>query len=276
MKEFSLFGVKEINVVNNEVDKHVENILINGFTILEDVLNDEILEQLRSKLDLLYDVQVKEIGSEDKLKLIKDTNNVRAPLVYDDAFLYHVAANKKVMKIISSILGDYYILMLQNGVINQPNREYQPNAYAYHRDINYQHFTSSRPLSISAFFCIDNFSKVTGGTCVLPFTHKFEKCPSEEYILANEKTVIAKAGSVIIFDSMMYHRSGVNTSENPRRGINNMYVLPFIKQQISFPNMLNGRFSADQELSKLLGYDSETDLDVRSFREKRIARIIQD
>ena len=36
--------------------------------------------------------------------------------------------------------------------------------------------------------------------------------------------------------------------------------------------MLNGRFSENEFLAKFLGYDSETDNDVKSFRLKRINR----
>jgi ectoine hydroxylase-related dioxygenase (phytanoyl-CoA dioxygenase family) len=275
MEDFTLFGIKEITHNNSYLDIHKENIKIKGYTVVENVLDEDILVRIRLKLDELYEHQIQEFGSEEFLKLINDTNNVRAPLVYDELFLTHVAANPKVLEIISYILGDYFILMLQNGVINKPKREFIPNAYAYHRDINYQHFTSSRPLSLSAFYCIDKFSEETGGTHILPFTHKFESCPSIDYIKSNEIVVNAKPGSVIVFDSMMYHRSGVNRSKDSRRGINNMYVLPFIKQQISFPNMLKGRYSEDPFLSKLLGYESETDRDVRSFRQKRIDRVNQ-
>jgi ectoine hydroxylase-related dioxygenase (phytanoyl-CoA dioxygenase family) len=269
---FTIFGVNEINKVNSDLDLHLENIAIRGYTIIKDVLNQEELTFARNTLDRLYKVQINEVGNEELLSQINDTNNVRAPLVYEDFFLHKVAANEKVLDLVKGILGDYFILMLQNGVFNMPYIGNKPNAYAHHRDLNYQHFVSSRPLAISALFCIDDFNSNTGGTIVIPYTHKFERCPSLEYISENEIQITSKPGSVIVFDSMMYHRSGTNTSNIIRRGINNMYVAPFIKQQISFPKMLNGRFSENEFLAKFLGYESETDNDVKSFRLKRINR----
>ncbi len=273
MNEFSLFGVKELHVVASEIDRRVEELRIQGYTVISNVLRDDELVSIRKKIDEIYQLQVQEMNGEENLERINDSNNARCLLAYDDIFLTRVAGNPLVLEVVKAVLGEYFILMLQNGVVNMPLQAKKPNAWAYHRDLNYQHFTSSRPLSISALFCIDDFSEETGGTYVLPFTHKFESCPSVEYIKQHETAMSAKAGSVIVFDSMMYHRSGKNSSPNVRRAINNMYVLPFMKQQINIPAMLNGKFSDNPHWAQFLGYDSESDLSVKKFRQKRLDRI---
>jgi ectoine hydroxylase-related dioxygenase (phytanoyl-CoA dioxygenase family) len=272
-QSFSLFGVKEQSKSNSILDVRIEEFSIKGYTVIPEVLTPDKLEYLRHNLDKLYESQVLEVGGEDALASINDSSTVRAPLVYDEAFLHLVAANPKVIEHVERVMGSYFILMLQNGVINQPVRNFVPNSYAFHRDVNYQHFVSSRPLAISALFCIDDFNESTGGTVVLPGTHKQELCPSYDFIQRNEVHISAEAGSVLLFDSMMYHRSGVNKSENIRRGVNNMYVAPFIKQQISFPSMLGHNYTSDPFLLQFLGYTSESDTSVVGFRQKRIDRL---
>lgn len=273
MKDFTFFAIREFVEVSSDIDKHVEQLYLDGYTVLENVLDDRELDIARRKIDEIYQRQIDDLGGDEHLlETIKDCNFARCLLAYDDFFLTKVAANQRVIEVIEKALGEHYILMLQNGILNKPYPQQNSNACAFHRDLNYQHFTSSRPLSISALFCIDHFSEKTGATCILPYTHKIEKCPSEHYIQNNEKVVNAKAGSVIIFDSMMYHRAGRNTSDNVRRAINNMYVLPFIKQQISFPAALKGRHSDHPFYKKLLGYESEPANSVISFRKKRIMR----
>jgi ectoine hydroxylase-related dioxygenase (phytanoyl-CoA dioxygenase family) len=274
MKDFTFFAVKEFVEVSNETEQHVEELFLDGYTVVENVLDEEDVALARKKIDKIYQQQIDELGGDESvLGKIKDSNFARCLLAYDDFFLTEIAANKKVLQIINSALGDYYILMLQNAILNKPYRQQTSNACAFHRDLNYQHFTSSRPLSISALFCIDDFTEENGATRVLPYTHKLEKCPSESYIEKHQKPVMGKAGSVIIFDSMMYHCAGKNTSDEVRRAVNNMYVLPFIKQQISIPAMLNGRFSDHPFYKRFLGYESEAETDVLSFRQKRIERV---
>lgn len=266
------FGVKEFSRLSSETDRCVEEIKLVGYAIMRDVLSGSDLEAAREKMDRIYRTQLDEMGGEHQLAAINDTYNARCLLAYDDYFL-SLATNARVLAVVEKFLGDYFILMLQNGVLNAPNAGDRQNAGYWHRDLNYQHFISTRPFSISALFCVDDFSEETGGTYVLPASHKTEAFPSKEFVTQHERVVNAKAGSIAIFDSMLYHRGGHNRSRNVRRAINHMYALPFIKQQISLPKILNGKFRESVFLSKFLGYESEPDESVVEFRKRRIRRI---
>src|SRR3954471_13584870 len=175
------FGVKEFHDATTAADKAVEDVTLIGFTIVGNVLTDSQLQSIRTKLDAIYERQTAEVGGEENLHQINDAFTVRCPLAYDDDFL-DVATQPRVLSIVQKLLGDYFTLMLQNGILNFPAKGTQQNAGAWHRDLNYQHFTSSRPLSISALFCIEPFSSETGGTQVLPASHKTEKFPSPDYV----------------------------------------------------------------------------------------------
>jgi len=266
------FGVKEFSSAESELEQAVEDIRLLGYTVVPYVLNTAELEQAREKIDHVYAIQVKEVGGEYQLAAINDAHTARCPLAYDKFFL-EVATKPKVLAIVEKFLGEYFILMLQNGVINSPAVGNEQNAGYWHRDLNYQHFISTRPISISALFCIDAFSEETGGTFVLPASHKAEAFPSESFVLQHEKVVNAPAGSVLVFDSMLYHRGGLNRSPHPRRGLNHMYALPLIKQQISLPRLLKGEFSDDPFLRKFLGYASEPHDSVYDFRKTRLERL---
>lgn len=69
---------------------------------------------------------------------------------------------------------------------------------------------------------------------------------------------------------MLFHRAGVNGSTGTRRGINHLYTLPFIKQQVSLPHALGPKYESDPFLAKFLGYESETAADVKSWRNKKL------
>ncbi len=265
------FGVKEFSRPASDVDGCVEEIKLVGYTILPDLLSGAELEEMRHKMDSIYQTQVEEIGGLQQLAAISDTYTAMCLLAYDDCFI-RMATNPQVLAIVERFLGDYFILMLQNGILNVPQVGNDQTPGYWHRDLGYQHFVSSRPLGITALFCIDDFNAETGGTYLLPASHKTEAFPSEEFIRRHEQGVNAKAGSAIVFDSMLYHRGGHNRSQGIRRGVNNIYTLPLIKQQVSLPKMLKGKYREDPLLSKLLGYESEPDENVIEFRQRRIRR----
>jgi ectoine hydroxylase-related dioxygenase (phytanoyl-CoA dioxygenase family) len=102
------------------------------------------------------------------------------PLAYEPIFL-ELAANPRILKICRTLVADYVTLNQQNGIINPPNGQ-RYNQAAWHRDLPYQHFTSSRPLAINALFCIDAFTVENGATKVLPASHREEAFPSDAFI----------------------------------------------------------------------------------------------
>lgn len=265
------YGVKERHRLESEFDGYVEDIKRDGFAILPGVLSEAELEEGRAKLDRIYEVQLEEFGGIERLEAIGDIYVAGCLLAYDEFFL-KMATKPRVLALVEHFLGDYFTLMMQNGIINVPQVGEEQNPSRWHRDLGYQHFTSSRPLGITALYCLDDFSEVTGGTRVLPGSHKAETFPSDDYVRRHERSVEAPAGSAVMLDVMVYHGGGYNRSQQVRRGVNNIYTLPLIKQQISMPSMLKGRYSDDPFLSKLLGYDSETDPSVLDFRRKRLAR----
>lgn len=157
-----------------------------------------------------------------------------------------------VISILKSILGQSILLIMQNAIINRPSAvNYQSR---WHRDLNYQHWTSSKPLALNALFVIDPFTVESGCTHVLPGTHLRSEFPSEEFVLKHESPAVAEPGSVIIMDSMIYHRSGKNSSNYARRAVNHVIGLPFMSQQIDIPKYVGPRLATDDFARGFFGY----------------------
>ncbi len=262
------YGVKKQKETLSKENSIIEEISINGYSILENVIEENELSEYRMKLDRLNSEQELHFGK-SYLESIQELDTVRSPFLSDDFFL-KMATNPNILNIIEKLLGDYFILHLQNGVINKPSIGHHQSSW--HRDLPYQEFVITKPLAISVFWCIDPFNSDTGGTVVLPFTHKFEYLPSINYIEKFEKQIVASPGSVLIFDSMLFHRAGYNSSGIIRRGVNNMYSVPILKQQIDIPKALMGKYSEDQFLNKFLGYASNVPDNIDEFREKRMLK----
>jgi ectoine hydroxylase-related dioxygenase (phytanoyl-CoA dioxygenase family) len=267
LNEIKTHGVREFQKNSDLDDLCVEEIKSIGYTIIDSGYSPEQLATIRRKIDAIYEQQVREIGGAENLTRMNDADLARALLAYDDLFL-DVALHPRIISITKRLLGEVFILMSQNAIINRPtDQHYQ---VTWHRDLNYQHWVSSRPLAISALYAIDDFNELTGGTILIPASHKSEPFPSPEYAAAHQLKVAAPAGSILLFDAMIFHRTGTNRSTIIRRAVNHIYTLPLIKQQISFPRMLEGRFTEDPWVRYFLGYDSETGDSVQAWREHKL------
>ncbi|MCX6291618.1 MAG: phytanoyl-CoA dioxygenase family protein [Bacteroidetes bacterium] len=269
MKDES-YGVTKQNLVKDVVDEKLEEFFIRGFTVLENVLTNEELSETRKRLDDVYRKQVEEAAQNNfKLGDIREENVARMIFAYDDYFL-NMVTNSAIIGYVKKIVGHYFILHLQNGIINMPDEKHHQSSW--HRDLPYQDFVISKPLAVNALYCIDEFSKKTGGTLVVPFSHKMETIPSETYIEKHALQVEAPAGSVILMDSMVFHRAGYNSSTIIRRAVNHVYVAGILKQQMNIPSMLKGKFSDNPFLRMLLGYDSSEANSVSEYRLKRLKK----
>lgn len=267
--ESTPYGKVKRHKIESESEQVLEEISILGFAILEGILSQSELEQSRTKLDAIYRKQENEFGKR-RMQETNELNLVRCPLAYDPFFL-ELAAHRKILTIVEALIGEYILLHLQNGILNAPGEEH--NQSFWHRDLPYQDFVISHPLAVSALFCIDDFTQDRGGTWVLPYSHKMELLPSDRFLQKHQHSVAATAGSVILFDGMLYHRAGLNSSNEVRRGINHVYVAPILKQQIDLPVLLQGRYAEDPFYRKFLGYDSQVPGSDQEYRQKRYDKL---
>ncbi len=251
MTKIKTHGVTQQHVNHSPQDYYLEQLKRVGFVILPDVFTPDEVSILRQRLLEIYAEQSDDFGGEDNLLKIKDRNICRSMLVWDEIFLETVI-NPVIYNLVKAYLGENISLSSQVGVLNRPDQEnYQ---IAWHRELQYQHFVSTSPLAVQSMIALDPFNASTGGTFVLPGSHLFNEFPSDEFANDFELQVTMEPGSAVIFDSMLFHRAGVNTSQADRLGIVNLYTQPFIAQQIAFSRQLDGKYSDNSELYKLLGY----------------------
>jgi ectoine hydroxylase-related dioxygenase (phytanoyl-CoA dioxygenase family) len=263
------YGIVERGVAASDAARIAERIRLAGYAVVPGGFSSAEVADFGTRLEQVMARQVEEFGGADRLASIGDALTARCPIVYDDAFVA-LAAHATVLAICRELLGDYIVLMQQNGVINPSGERH--TQVAYHRDLPYQHFTSSRPLAISALFCIDPFTAETGATTMIPGSHRMEQFPSETVAAELDTQVSADPGSFIVFDAMVFHRAGQNRSGRLRRAVNQVFSTPIIAQQISLPDALNGRYADDPRLARLFGYEVAPSRSVAAWRERRLAR----
>jgi ectoine hydroxylase-related dioxygenase (phytanoyl-CoA dioxygenase family) len=209
-------------------------------------------------------------GGHAALASIEEHHTIRLPMLYEQVFL-GLATNPIVLEIARRMIGDYVVLNQQNGVIN-PRSGTPYNQGKYHRDLPYQHFVASRPLGITALFCLDPFTTENGATWVVPGSHKQEAFPSDAAVEALQIQATAAPGSFVVLDSMVFHAGGVNRTSRERRAVNQVFTIPLIKQQIALPSALGETFTSDPAQRRLLGYDVSVPRDVAAYYASRRAK----
>jgi ectoine hydroxylase-related dioxygenase (phytanoyl-CoA dioxygenase family) len=265
------YGISEAGQGAGPVDLHVEEIRLNGFTVVPRAFDDEHAQAWRDRIDAVVAAEMEAGGGIEAMDALGEGNTARAPLHRDARFL-ELAQNPVVLAICERLLDGYFLLNQQNAVVNPPVGQFFHQT-AYHRDLPYQHFTSSRPIAISALYCADAFEADNGATLMLAGSHKQESFPSESVVERWQQSVLAPAGSYLVFDSMLFHRAGVNRSPRARRAVNHVYSRAFLRQQILLPRLLGEGFTQDPATRRLLGYDADAPDTVEAWMASRRAKI---
>ena len=148
-----------------------------------------------------------------------------------------------------------YILNSFGAAINQPAGmgSYVHNV---HRDVR----TYSHPfrLLLNMLVMLDDFTLENGATRVLSGSHQLREKPADAFFDGNAVSLTGRAGSIVLFDSNLWHAAGRNTTDQVRAGLTLTFSRPFFKQQLDYPRFLSSAYeqSLSPQMRQLLGYDA--------------------
>lgn len=264
------YGVQELWPGKTETDFAYEKLRFQGFCTVDSGLDTATIAGLARDFDAARHAYLERYGADYDLAALGENTVIRMLPALMPSF-HALVENEPIKAFLRHVFPAQYALTQANGLINPPNEE-QFSQSRWHRDLPYQHFTSSRPLAVNCLFCLDPFTEENGATWVVPGSHKEECFPSQPVLEELAVQVSAPAGTFIVLDSMTYHSGGENRTDRQRRAVNHVYALPLIRRQISFANELKARGTDAEDLDPYLAGDIEY-ASIDEFLASRQARL---
>ncbi|SRR6266446_2148909 len=227
-----------------------------GYAIVEDVLDFSFIQTTRDAMYRVQDAILLNVG-EERLLRAGEMGVLRLMLKYDPCFFKFLEI-PELLTIVEATVSNTAIMHLQNGFIlpsfakGETPETFQ---HSFHQD--FPRVLNGYVASINMMFAIDEFSMSTGATQVVPGTHQ-TTAPDPEYLATNAIAVECPAGSMVIFDSTLWHAAGANTSGKDRLAINHQFTRSYIKQQIDYVRALGDAVVLAQapRTQRLLGWDT--------------------
>lgn len=240
--------------IDHSVAHVIEDIQNIGYSIIENAISSELINQTAEHLYAVQKKIVSAIGKE-KLDRAREIGVLRLMMKYDKFFI--VFLNLPIIqKIIDQTVSETAIMHLQNGFINPPvaNNIDNISQYQFHRD--FPRIMNGYMASINIMIAVSAFTKDNGATLVVPGSQQKDTIPSDTYLRSKSIAVECPAGSLVIFDSTLFHAAGKNTTNQDRLGINHQFTRSFIKQQFDYVRALGSESIEAQppRTQQLLGY----------------------
>src|SRR5262249_12442676 len=173
------------------------------YTVIEQAAEPALVEALKQALE--------RIESEHNLGLAKTsfegfkTLRINNLLTYDDIF-WQVPLHDNVLPIVERVLDKECLLSSFCSLVLGPGQEGQP----IHEDTQLIPLPRPHiPITLNAIWALSDFRHDNGATRIVPGSHKFDTAPEygKNY---DAVTATMPSGSVMLFDSSLWHGGGAN------------------------------------------------------------------
>src|SRR5438132_5488413 len=244
---------------NDWLDQALAALSDEGCAVVTDVLDEGLRTRTR---EAMYGAQraIHEAVGEEKLARAGELGVLRLMVCFDDHFLRFLEL-PEALAIVDNTVSDTAILHLQNGLIlpSFPQGEVPATFQTtFHQD--FPRHLDGYVASVNLFFAIDEFTETNGATIVVPGTHRQPDRPPLAYLEANKTPVVCARGSMLVFDSTLWHAAGANVSGKDRLAINHQFTRSFFKQQMDYVRALGDEKILEQKprTQQLLGWYTRT------------------
>jgi ectoine hydroxylase-related dioxygenase (phytanoyl-CoA dioxygenase family) len=226
-----------------------------GYAVIEKFLPPEMLEQVRTRVEELYEMEGENAGSEFR----KEAGARRlANLVDKGTIFQQLIAMPRVLELVKHVLGTEFKLSSFNARSANP---YSSDAQPLHCD------AGALPDAQGYWVCntiwlLDDFTPENGATRVVPGSQNWGKFPQS--VLADpeaphpeEVLLLAPAGSVIVMNTHAWHGGTANRTPQHRRALHAFYCRSDKPQQQYQKRLLRSETQANlsPELRHLLALD---------------------
>lgn len=222
-----------------------------GWIIFPEVVDETLIRELTIDLELAYEIRR---PIQIKNGVDTDTQGTAHHLLADGKSFLELLKRAYLDEYLNSFFEGNYILNTYGGNLNQKNNF--TYASVVHRDV--RTYTREIKFLMNTIVMLDDFTEENGATHLLNGSHLKKEKPSDEEFFSTADRALGKSGSILLWDSNIWHAAGINRTEFPRRSLSILYSKPFMKQQFDYPRVVgyDEIDSLPEKLKQIVGYNA--------------------
>jgi ectoine hydroxylase-related dioxygenase (phytanoyl-CoA dioxygenase family) len=239
----------------NDLDKHLNKIEEQGYTVVEDAIEMALVDELNAALlDLEHDRGIRPgANSFEGHSTIRVYN-----LLAHHPVFRRVPVHARVLPIVEGVLNKGCLVSSLSSISIDPGEKAQPT----HADDTLIGLPRPhRAVVCNSMWALTDFTEENGATRLVPGSHIFDHKP--EYGAHPDSIAVEMPkGSVLIWHGSLWHGGGANRSDARRVGIAMNYCAGYIRQQenqqLGLPLALVKEF--EPRLQELAGFGTYLNL----------------
>jgi ectoine hydroxylase-related dioxygenase (phytanoyl-CoA dioxygenase family) len=232
-----------------DVDRHADEIARDGYTIIEDAIESDLINALSDdlrRLEKIYEISPADNSFEGS-RTVRIYNLLALGKVYEA-----VPVHASVLPVVERVLDRGCLVSSLSSIAIQQGETAQP----IHADDQLIPLAKPHaPTVCNSMWALTDFTEANGATRVVPGTHLADHSPEYGAPYDSVAAEMPK-GSVLVWHGSLWHGGGANTTGERRVGLAMNYCAGFIRQQenqqLGIPREVAADFSL--RLRELCGY----------------------
>jgi len=232
------------------LDEHLRHIAEDGYTILPDVIEPALVDEINEALLKLEH----DLGTVPADNLFEGLHTTRVYnlLVHGPTF-EKIPVHPRVLPVVEGVLDHGLLISSLSSIAIGPNEQAQP-IHADDQLIPLQR--PHVPIICNTMWAITDFTEENGATRLIPGSHLRDEPPDPLKPYADTIAAEMSKGSVLVWVGSLWHGGGANRTDGRRVGIAMNYCAGYIRQQenqqLGVPAALAKTFP--RRLQELMGY----------------------
>ena len=200
------------------LENHLLHLQVEGWCIVKGVIPVEEVDGVRRSVE-------KTVTTHRRPDTPAGVDQVPGLIRQDQSFAPYLA-HGEITGITERLFGEHFRISMTSGMVNHPgNSRTGLHADWPFNQKNASHIPSPYPgfvMHLTTIWMLTEFTAENGGTIVVPGSHRMKQNPTGDMGIdpmepySTEIQITGAAGSVMVFDSRLWHAAGANQSARTR------------------------------------------------------------
>lgn len=238
--------------MNALLSQHQTELASQGWTVVPALIKGDLIDRLNHAL-------IPSLALRNEIRRrngVLDNNEGTAHHVLaDDACYVELLSEfESLDPLFKTFFGGAYILNSYGGFIN--GCDFKTYAHHVHRDIRFH--SNAKKFMLNTLVMLDEFTVENGATHILSGSQNLIDQPLDDVFFKHSVRITGQRGSILLFDSRVWHAAGSNRTSAPRRALTLTFSCPFFKQQLDYPKLFGYANSSrcNAYLRQVIGFNA--------------------
>ncbi|MCC6681891.1 MAG: phytanoyl-CoA dioxygenase family protein [Phycisphaeraceae bacterium] len=219
------------------IDEALSHLRVDGFCVLDGVIPEDEVDAVRRSVE-------ETVTAVGRKTMVQGAKTCKGLIAHDQSLAPYLA-DDRMMSIAEALLGPHVRISMTTAAINYPGNE----RGTWHADWPFNqtkagHIRMPYPdavMHLTTIWMLSPFTEESGGTFIVPGSHRCSTNPTggngvdplKPY--PTEMHATGEAGSVLVFDSRLWHAVAPNRSDRPRVGVPVRYAPWWLNLNVLMP-----------------------------------------